>query len=76
METAGFRRACNKRLRGAFCRLADSSRRWHPWAQDLYAQTRQRHRHHPHLVGPGPGLAATQPMAGATVTQRETSTSS
>ena len=32
-KTAGFRRACNKRLRVAFCRLADSSRHWHPWAQ-------------------------------------------
>ena len=33
-KTAGFRRACNKRLRVAFCRLADSSRHWHPWAAD------------------------------------------
>ena len=41
-KTAGFRRACNKRLRVAFCRLADSSRHWHPWAQTLYAQARQR----------------------------------
>jgi transposase len=41
-KTAGFRRACNKRLRVAFCRLADSSRHWHPWAQDLYCQARQR----------------------------------
>ena len=32
-KTAAFRRACNKRLRIAFCRLADSSRHWHPWAQ-------------------------------------------
>src|SRR5436190_402064 len=37
-KTAGFRRACNKRLRVAFSRLADSSRHWHPWAQTLYAQ--------------------------------------
>src|SRR5205823_7014549 len=43
-KTAGFRRACNKRLRVAFCRLADSSRHWHPWAQDLYAQARRRRR--------------------------------
>src|SRR5438309_4567270 len=41
-KTAGFRRACNKRLRVAFCRLADSSRHWHPWAQTLYHQARQR----------------------------------
>src|SRR5438046_3032343 len=40
-KAAGFRRACNKRLRVAFCRLADSSRHWHPWAQDLYAQARR-----------------------------------
>ncbi len=32
---------------GSGCRLADSTRHWHPWAQDLYAQTRQRgHEHH------------------------------
>src|SRR5207248_11502842 len=31
----------------AFCRLADSSRHWHPWAQDLYAQARQRGHDHP-----------------------------
>ena len=34
-KTASFRRACNQRLRVAFCRLADSSRHWHPWAQTL-----------------------------------------
>ena len=33
-KTASFRRACNQRLRVAFCRLADSSRHWHPWAQN------------------------------------------
>ena len=49
-KTAGFRRACNKRLRVAFCRLADSSRHWHPWAQDLYAQARQRHHEHPRAI--------------------------
>jgi transposase len=30
-RTASFRWGCNKRLRIAFCRLADSSRHWHPW---------------------------------------------
>jgi transposase len=110
-KTAGFRRACNKRLRVAFCRLADSSRHWHPWAQTLYAQARQRGHEHPRAIrtvgrawcrvvwqcwrnhtpydpqrhralqrhisvtipspsGPVPDLAATQRMAGATVTQR------
>jgi transposase len=49
-RTAGFRRACNKRLRVAFCRLADSSRHWHPWAQDLYAQARQRGHDHPRAI--------------------------
>ena len=49
-KTAGFRRACNKRLRVAFCRLADISRHWHPWAQDLYAQARQRGHEHPRAI--------------------------
>ena len=49
-KTASFRRACNKRLRVAFCRLADSSRHWHPWAQTLYAQARQRGHEHPRAI--------------------------
>ena len=49
-KTACFRRACNKRLRVAFCRLADSSRHWHPWAQTLYAQARQRGHEHPRAI--------------------------
>ena len=49
-KTAGFRRACNKRLRVAFCRLADSSRHWHPWAQSLYAQALQRGHEHPRAI--------------------------
>jgi transposase len=49
-KTAGFRRACNKRLRVAFCRLADSSRHWHPWAGDLYPQARQRGHEHPRAI--------------------------
>jgi transposase len=49
-RTAGFRWGCNKRLRVAFCRLADSSRHWHPWAQDLYAQARQRGHEHPRAI--------------------------
>jgi transposase len=49
-KAAGFRWGCNKRLRVAFCRLADSSRRWHPWAQDLYAQARQRGHEHPRAI--------------------------
>jgi transposase len=49
-KTAGFRRACNKRLRVAFCRLADASRHWHPWAQALYLQARQRGHDHPRAI--------------------------
>lgn len=36
-KTASFRWGCNKRLRGAFCTLADSTRHRHRWAQDRYA---------------------------------------
>ena len=43
-KTAGFRRACYKRLHAAFCRLADASRHWHPWAQTLRASTPTRTR--------------------------------
>jgi transposase len=49
-KAASFRWGCNKRLRVAFCRLADSSRHWHPWAQDLYAQARQRGHEHPRAI--------------------------
>jgi transposase len=49
-KTAGFRWGCNKRLRVAFCRLADSTRHWHPWAHSLYAQARQRGHEHPRAI--------------------------
>jgi transposase len=49
-KTASFRWGCNKRLRVAICRLADSSRHWHPWAQDLYAQARTRGHEHPRAI--------------------------
>ena len=49
-KTAAFRWGCNKRLRVAFCRLADSSRHWHPWAQSLYTQARQRGHEHPRAI--------------------------
>ncbi len=39
-KVAHIRWACNKRLRGAFCTLADSSRHHNPWAADLYARAR------------------------------------
>ena len=32
-----FRCGCDKRLRDAFCTLADTTRHWHPWAADHYA---------------------------------------
>ena len=32
-KAACFRWGCNKRLRDAFCTLADTTRHWHPWAQ-------------------------------------------
>jgi len=38
-KVACFRWACNKRLRDAFCTLADSTRHWHPWAADHYARS-------------------------------------
>jgi transposase len=110
-KAACFRWGCNKRLRSAFCTLADSTRHWHPWAQDLYAAARARGHDHPRALrtlgrawcrivwqcwqdgvpydparhralqrhvtvtiptssGPVPDLAATQRMAGATVTRR------
>jgi transposase len=69
-KTAGFRRACNKRLRVAFCRLADSSRHWHPWAQTLYAQVRQRGHEHPRAIRTvGRACAASCGNAGATKAQ-------
>ncbi len=49
-KTAGFRWGCNKRLRVACCRLADSTRHWHPWAQDVYATARQRGHEHPRAI--------------------------
>ena len=44
-KAACFRWACNKRLRGAVCTLADTTRHHNPWAQDLYASARGRHDH-------------------------------
>jgi hypothetical protein len=49
-KTAAFRWGCNKRLRGAFCTLADSTRHWHPWAQDRYAAARGRGLDHPRAL--------------------------
>jgi transposase len=49
-KAACFRWACNKRLRSAFCTLADSTRHWHPWAQDRYAAARARGHEHPRAL--------------------------
>jgi transposase len=45
-KTARFRWGCNKRLRFAFCTLADTTRHTNPWAQDLYASARARGHDH------------------------------
>lgn len=47
---AGFRWACDKRLRGHLGVLADSTRHWHPWAGDVYRRARQRGADHPHAI--------------------------
>jgi hypothetical protein len=49
-KAACFRWGCNKRLRGAFCILSDSTRHWHPWAQDRYAAARGRGHDHPRAM--------------------------
>jgi hypothetical protein len=49
-KTACFRWGCNKRLRVSFCRLADSTRHWHPWAQDRYAAAIGRGHDHPRAL--------------------------
>jgi hypothetical protein len=49
-KTASFRWGCNKRLRSAFCTLADSTRHWHPLAQDRYAAARARGHDHPRAL--------------------------
>jgi hypothetical protein len=49
-KAACFRWGCNKRLRGAFCVLADSTRHWHPWAADRYAAARARGHDHPRAL--------------------------
>jgi transposase len=49
-RVAVFRRACDKRLRGAVATLANSTRQWHPWAQDIYRRARERGADHPHAI--------------------------
>lgn len=50
LRVATFRRACDKRLRVAVARLADSTRHWHPWAKEVYRKARARGQDHPHAI--------------------------
>lgn len=50
LRVATFRRACDKRLRKALTVLADSTRHWHPWAEDVYGRARARGQDHPHAT--------------------------
>lgn len=49
-RVAGFRWACDKRLRGAVSCLADSTRHHHPWARSVYSRARARGLDHPHAI--------------------------
>ena len=49
-KVACFRWACNKRLRSAFCTLADTTRHWHPWAADHYARQIAAGHDHPRAI--------------------------
>lgn len=49
-RAAAFRRACDKRLRGSWSVLADSTRKWHPWARQVYADATARGQDHPHAL--------------------------
>jgi transposase len=49
-KVAGFRHACDHRLRDALSVLADSTRHWHPWAADRYAAARARGHDHPRAI--------------------------
>jgi transposase len=49
-KVAGFRRACDKRLRRAFATLAESTRHHNPWAKDIYRRARGRGCDHAHAI--------------------------
>ena len=49
-RVAAFRRACDKRLRDSWSVLADSTRKWHPWARKVYADAIARGQDHPHAL--------------------------
>jgi transposase len=47
---ASFRWACDKRLRSHFGVLSDSTRKWHPWANDIYTRAGTRGCEHAHAT--------------------------
>ena len=49
-QVAIFRRACDTRLRVAIATLANSTRRWHPWAREVYRKARERGQDHAHAL--------------------------
>ena len=49
-KNAFFRRACDKRLRGAVSCLADATRHHHPWARSVYLAARGRGPDPPHAI--------------------------
>lgn len=49
-KVAGFRWACDKRLRDAVACLANSTRHTHPWARSVYLDARARGLEHPHAI--------------------------
>jgi transposase len=49
-KVACFRYGCDHRLRDATSTLADSTRKWHPWAQDHYARATGRGHDHPRAI--------------------------
>lgn len=49
-KVAGFRWACDKRLRDAVSCLANSTRHTNPWARKVYLDARARGLEHPHAI--------------------------
>jgi transposase len=49
-KVAGFRRACDKRLRKAFATLAESTRHHNVWAEEVYLRARKRGCDHAHAI--------------------------
>jgi len=49
-KIGAFRWRCDHRLRFAFATLSDTTRHWHPWAQDPYADARARGHDHPRAI--------------------------